>query len=161
MKTVFSNLLVFCLGLFICVAIIACANDTDDYSDNTIALLSSQIAALTERITSVENNIKKSTPPMVLSTETYDRALMDSFVKCETKYEFDEQGRIIKITEISTNSEGSDTGVTNVTYDENKCTLVRSDSYYTNQVVFTFDDNGLSNINAVNNLIVSVFTERQ
>ena len=164
MKNLFSNLGAFCSGLLICVAVIACANDTDDNTSNSIEVLSRQIAELADRITLVEKNLQQSTLPKVLSAETYDRSVCDgvtSYSKNVADYEFDKQGRIIKITERYTSEYGSDTSVTNVTYDENKCTLEYSTSSYTNRVSFTFDDDDISNISAVNNLIVSVFTDRQ
>ena len=57
MKNLFSNLGAFCSGLLICVAVIACANDTDDNTGNSIEVLSLQIAELTERVKSLENNM--------------------------------------------------------------------------------------------------------
>ena len=57
MKNLFTNLAAFCLGSLICVTIIACANDIDDNSDNSIALLSNQIKDLSERLTSLEKNV--------------------------------------------------------------------------------------------------------
>ena len=143
---------------------IACANDTDDNTSNSIEVLSRQIAELADRITLVEKNLKQSTLPKVLSVETYDKEVWEEnidFSKNVADYEFDNQGRIIKITERYTSEDGTDTSVTNVTYDENKCTLEYSTSFYTNRVSFTFDDHYISNISAVNNLIVSVFTDRQ
>ena len=164
MKNLFSNLGAFCSGLLICVAVIACANDTDDNTGNSIEVLSRQIAELAGRITLVEENLQQSTFPKVLSSESFEKEEWEGEVdqsKRVADYEFDKQGRIIKITMRYTSDEESETQVTNVTYSANKCTLEYSNSFYTNRVSFTFDDDDISNIAAVNNLIVSAVTNMQ
>lgn len=114
-----------------------------------------------------EKYIQKFTFPKVLSSENYTKEEMDGETrvsKTVADYEFDEQGRIVKIT--LRIIEGRDAGmsdVTNVTYDENKCTIESVSGILvktTERLVLTFDDDDISNIAAVNNLIVSVCTER-
>ena len=168
MKNLFSNLGAFCSGLLVCVAVIACANDTDDNTSNSIEVLSRQIAELAGRITLVEKNLQQSALPKVLSSESYEKEVWDgesSISKSVADYEFDKQGRIIKITEHCI--EGKDAGmsdVANVTYEENKCTIESVSGEYvktTRRLTFTFDDDDISNIAAVNNLIVSAVTNMQ
>lgn len=156
MKNVFSTLLAFCLGLFISVAIIACANDTDDYSDNTIEVLSRQVSELTERMEALEAEIQKSALPRVLKGE-WSCARSYSEGHCVYDYVYDEQGRLIKINETYAGIKGPSTGVISVTYGENQCTITNPDGE--EQHVLIFETGGFSNVQAVNNLIVSNFAE--
>ena len=157
MKNVFSTLLAFCLGLFISVAIIACANDTDDYSDNTIEVLSRQVSELTERMEALEAEIQKSALPRVLKGE-WSCARSYSEGHSVYDYVYDEQGRLIKIKDTYEGVKGGpSTSVISVTYGENQCTITNPDGK--EQHVLTFDADGFSNVKAVNNLIVSNFAE--
>ncbi len=154
MKNIISKLSAFFLGLFVCVAIFACAKDADgSVGDNTIAVLSEKIAELTERLKTVEDEIQTSLPPKVLSAEWQDPGEYGG--SSSTIYEFDNTGRLIKVTESYTGYKGSDTSVINITYNENSCLIKSSDS--SKQYVLNFDD--ISNVKAVNNLIVSIMTE--
>lgn len=161
MKNIFSNLAAFCLGLSVCVAIIACANDTDDYNSNSIEVLSEQIVKLTERVKELEKSSKNATLPKVVSTEFYYKDT--AFDGCIDNYTFDEKGRITKITSHSSSTNGSEnyseTCVYNVTYSDNKCKIGNSTGSYTSTVTLTFDGDDIKNVRAVNNMIVSIFTE--
>ncbi len=154
MKIFFSKLSAFFLGLFVCVAIFACAKDADDnVNDNTIAVLSEKIAELTERLKTVEDELQTSLTPKVLSANWQDPSEYGG--SSSTVYEYDSTGRIIKVTESYTGYKGADTFVLNVTYNDNSCLLKYSDS--SKQYVLNFDD--ISNVKAVNNLIISITTE--
>ena len=160
MKNIFSNLAAFCLGLSVCVAIIAGANDTDDYNSNSIEVLSEQIVKLTERVKELEKSSKNATLPKVVSVESYDAETGYGFCKNIDNYTFDEQGRITKITRQHSEEDYSSTSVTNVTYSDNKCKIEYSTGSYTNKITLTFDADDINNVRAVNNMIVSIITER-
>ena len=160
MKNIFSNLAAFCLGLSVCVAIIACANDTDDYTGNSIEELSEQIIKLSERVKELEKSSKNAMLPKVVSAESYDAETGGGFCKNVDDYTFDEQGRIIKITRHHSDQDSSYTYVTNVTYSDNQCTIKYSRGSYTNKITLTFDADDINNVRAVNNMIVSIITER-
>ncbi|MBO5893767.1 MAG: hypothetical protein J6Q31_05870 [Alistipes sp.] len=152
MKNVFSNLAAFCLGLSVCVAIIACATDSNDYNSNSIEVLSEQIIKLTERVKELEKSSKNVTLPKVVSTTRTEGELgyQDTEV---TNYEFDNQGRIIKAV---TGQE-----VTYIKYNGNKCEIKYEEEDYINNRTLTFDADDINNIRAVNNMIVSsIFSEQ-
>ena len=165
MKNIFSNLAAFCLGLSVCVAIMACANDTDDYSSNSIEVLSEQIVKLTERVKELEKSSKNTMLPKVVITEIYNEdTAYDGFIsKGIDDYTFDEEGRITKITnhysEKNSSENYSETCVYNVTYSDNKCKIWHSTGLDTDMVTLTFDGDDIKNVRAVNNMIVSIFTE--
>ena len=153
MKNLFSNLAAFCSGLLICIAVIACANDADDNSDNTIALLSQQILELNKRVQTLE---KKTELPNLINLTDINKSHDDKFT-----YEYDNSGRISKISykSTSTYNDYHPSAKAVITYNGNTCTIEYEDSDglkdYSTTYKFTFDAQEIKDCKAINYLIIS------
>lgn len=211
MKNLFTNLAAFCLGSLICVTIIACANDIDDNSDNSIALLSNQIKDLSERLSSLEKNVGEikedmeniedeldyeivfqkfnsyfngeeykaeidaikeklnsmsgggqELPQLATSAEYFTETVSGTTYKDNRicQYEFDNNGRMVKITCTHYETDGDFvenlTTTYNISYSGNQCIIKGTipDSGGEDKFILTFKEDEINNHKAVNHLII-------
>lgn len=116
-KKTFSILAAFVFGLVISISILACADDISDYSgDNVDKELAERILALEEEVAELKNaKLTQNIGSYILSSD---------YETTKSTCEYDDEGRIIKISSVTTFPDGhSNPKVWTCSYKDNVCTV--------------------------------------
>lgn len=143
-KKTFSILAAFVFGLVISISILACADDISDYSsDDVDKELAERILALEEEV--VELKSAKLTQNIGSYIFSGDEITLNA------TFEYDKNGRIVKMTNKETCNGRTDIDVWTCSYSDNVCTVKRGD--YTE--TFTLADEKSRDFSIVQQIIVS------
>lgn len=119
-KKTFSILAAFVFGLVISISILACADDISDYSgDDVDKELAERILALEKEVT----ELKSAKSMQSIGSYTYNG---DETIK--GNFEYDEKGRIVKVTCEEIYNGRTDTDVWTCSYSDNVCTVKKEGS---------------------------------
>ena len=113
MNKIFSTLVAFCLGLFVSISIIACAEefvDNESGNDSELQVLSAQVALLRARVEELEKG----------DHITYYNYSNNYGEWWSAAFNYDAEGRIVSVN--CKNSEGANS-TDNVSYTEIGCTF--------------------------------------
>lgn len=142
-KKTFSILAAFVFGLVISISILACADDISDYSgDDVEKELAERILALEKEVTELKSaKLAQNIGSYIFSGDETVNAT----------FEYDKNGRIVKMTNKETYNGHTDIDVWTCSYSDNVCTVKSGD--YTE--TFTLADEKSRDFSIVQQIIVS------
>ena len=144
-KKTFSILAAFVFGLVISISILACADDISDYSgDDVDKELAERILALEEEVAELKSaKLTQNIGSYILSSD---------YETTKSTCEYDDEGRIIKISSVITFPDGhSITDVWTCSYKDNVCTVKCDDRTH----IFTLENEKSRDFSTIQQIITS------
>lgn len=147
LKKSFSILAAFILGLIISISIMACADDTSDYSNDkdTLETLAAKVADLEKEVRTLKG------ASIAQNIRSY------SYVGDEGRdymtFTYDKTGRL---TQVTCDYDDGDPDIWTCSYNKNVCTLTCSGDEDGGICTFTLTDEDSQDFHALQNIIISL-----
>ena len=147
LKKSFSILAAFILGLIISISIMACADDTSDYSNDkdTLETLAAKVADLEKEVQA----IKKASIAQNIESISYVCDDDNDYVT----FFYDKTGRL---TQATIDYSDGETHIWTCSYNKNVCTLTSIEEGYEETLTFTLTDENSQDFRAIQNIIISL-----
>ena len=148
LKKSFSILAAFILGLIISISIMACADDTSDYSNDkdTLESLAAKVADLEKEV----QTLKGASVAQNIRSYSYVSGHGSDYMT----FTYDKTGRLTQAT--IDYDDGGDPDIWTCSYNKNVCTLTCSGDEDGGINTFTLTDEDSQDFHALQNIIISL-----